>query len=80
MNARVLKHFTMGSRSFQKDQHVDLPEDRIIRLVGEGLVETIIDAPSAPEKSEPEATPAPRPQEAVAPVASVKKSSHKKKR
>ncbi len=69
MKAKAIRPFTMGNSSYQKDQVIDLPEERVHRLIGEGLVVALETQPSeeskastsepAAQESETVVTPAP---------------------
>jgi hypothetical protein len=72
MKAKVLKPFTMGSTTYGEGRELDLPEDRVRRLSGEGLVSivedvapTLLPPPIEPPRQEspkhPESTKTPEP-------------------
>lgn len=65
MKARVLKQFIMGNATYRADQEIDLPEDRVLRLMGEGLVEDIRVDVVPPQPSEQAIDPVPAPSEPV---------------
>jgi hypothetical protein len=57
MKAKALKSFTMGSTTYTEGRELDLPEDRVLRLVGEGLVSIVEEKEPTPTPPPPEESP-----------------------
>lgn len=83
MKAIAIKDFKMGTRYLKGQDVSSLPEERIMRLVGEGLV-SIVDQPIVEESQHKIETKSVKSEasgpDTLAPVADLRKKNQKKKR
>lgn len=77
MQAVVIRPFTMGDAKYAEGQEIDMPDWRITRLVGEGLVREV--AGQEPEKEVTPAKVAPAPVQQIETKAPVKDEAPIKK-